>query len=493
MDKLDKIETIKSSRKFRKELFIPVRNVHYQIILQLIADFFAFTISFIIQYSIRFKFGLFDNHFVPDVLDFVITGAVVVLYWYLVFFIGGMYKNWYERSPFDEIFSVLKVVFVGCFIMVFFIFMESSQSPRLLFIIYYLILSFSVIFFRTLSRRIQRQLRIKGIISIPVVILGSPKKAFEFYHKLNNAKAWGYKCLGIILLESENFEEELAAIDEKELRLIIGNVSELENILREYSPMELIVTANEPHGKILLRIAEICGEQNVRFMIEPDLYEIFTGQTRTQNLYGIPLIEISTQLLKPWQEIVKRTLDIVLSFLILTIGLPIWILIAVLIKITSKGPILYTQYRVGKNGKEFKMYKFRSMYQNSDKMESWTKVNDPRVTPFGRFLRKTHLDEIPQFINVLKGDMSIVGPRPEQKAIVEKYSKTIPFYKRRLIVRPGITGWWQVKYKPFELNEEEIMNRIKDDFYYIENMSIKLDTEIIIRTIWCVISGHGQT
>lgn len=492
MDKLDKIEKVKKNKNFRKELLIPIRNIHYQILLQVIADFFAFSISYVVQYLIRFKFGLFDNHFVPNFLDFTITGAVVVLYWYLVFFFGGMYKNWYERSPFDEIFSVLKVVFVGCFIMVFFILMESNQSPRLLFIIYFLLLSFSVILFRTLSRRLQRQLRIKGIISIPILILGSPKKAFEFYHKINTSKAWGYECLGILLLDNENYEEVLEIANPNELSLLLGNASELEKILQEYSPLELIVTAENPHSRILLRIAEICGEQNVRFMIEPDLYEIFTGQTRTQNLYGIPLIEISTQLLKPWQEVVKRILDLILSFLILTLGLPLWALIAILIKLTSKGPVLYTQYRVGKNGKEFKMYKFRSMYQNSDKIEDWTKVNDPRVTPFGKLLRKTHLDEIPQFFNVLKGDMSIVGPRPEQKSLVEKFSKTIPFYKRRLIVRPGITGWWQIKYKPHILNEEEIINRLKDDFYYIENMSLKLDTEIIIRTIWCVISGHGQ-
>ncbi len=126
------------------------------------------------------------------------------------------------------------------------------------------------------------------------------------------------------------------------------------------------------------------------------------------------------------------------------------------------------------------------------KGRKWTTVNDPRVTKFGKLIRKTHIDEVPQFLNVLIGDMSIVGPRPEQPHFVKDFSREIPYYKRRLKVRPGITGWWQVKYQAHVLNVEEIENRLKDDFYYIENMSIKFDIEIIIRTVWCVLTGHGQ-
>ena len=127
------------------------------------------------------------------------------------------------------------------------------------------------------------------------------------------------------------------------------------------------------------------------------------------------------------------------------------------------------------------------------KQENWTQVNDPRVTKFGRFIRKSHLDEIPQFWNVLIGDMSVVGPRPEQPKIVEELTRELPYYKRRLIVRPGITGWWQVKYTVYEFSVEEVKNRLKDDFYYIENLSLQLDFEIIVRTVWLVVKGHGQT
>jgi len=227
--------------------------------------------------------------------------------------------------------------------------------------------------------------------------------------------------------------------------------------------------------------------------IEPDLYDIFTGQVRTLPIYGIPLIEISSQLLKPWEAAVKRLFDIVFSLLVIILGLPFWLLFALIIKLESKGPVFYTQKRTGKNGNEFRIYKFRSMFTNIPKEAGWTVVNDPRVTKFGKFIRKSHLDEIPQFWNVLIGDMSVVGPRPEQPKFVEEFSNEISYYKRRLKVRPGITGWWQIQYQPYELSLEEIKNRLKDDFYYIENMSLKLDIEIVVRTVYCVIKGHGQT
>jgi lipopolysaccharide/colanic/teichoic acid biosynthesis glycosyltransferase len=175
--------------------------------------------------------------------------------------------------------------------------------------------------------------------------------------------------------------------------------------------------------------------------------------------------------------------------------LPFWIIIGVIVRLESTGNIIYSQARVGKNNKLFTIYKFRSMYQvNCDGPDNqgWTAIGDARVTGFGKFIRKTHIDEIPQFYNVLRGDMSIVGPRPEQPKLVEEFSNKLSYYNRRHTVKPGITGWWQVKYKYHELNLQEIKNRTKDDFYYIENMSLQLDFEIIVRTVWCVFSGHGQ-
>jgi exopolysaccharide biosynthesis polyprenyl glycosylphosphotransferase len=304
--------------------------------------------------------------------------------------------------------------------------------------------------------------------------------------KTINSKAWGYKVIGIVINDDDAPKQKPVNIN------ILGYVSEIKQILEEYNPEELIITKDHQNTKELYDIVTLADDMGIRVKVEPDLYDIFTGQAKVQMLYGIPLIEIKSQIIKRYQEIFKRAFDIVFSLLVLIIGMPLWLLVALLIKIDSKGKILFTQYRVGRFGKEFKMYKFRSMKQGSEKEKKATAVGDPRVTKFGRFIRKTHLDEIPQFYNVLIGDMSVVGPRPEIKYNVDKFAEALPQYKRRHKVRPGITGWWQVNYGPHVLDLAEIENRLKDDFYYMENYSLTLDVEIVARTVWCVFKGHGQ-
>jgi exopolysaccharide biosynthesis polyprenyl glycosylphosphotransferase len=198
--------------------------------------------------------------------------------------------------------------------------------------------------------------------------------------------------------------------------------------------------------------------------------------------------------MQPWERVVKRLIDIVVSLIVLVAGLPLWILIAILIKIDSRGPVIYKQERVGKDGKIFTLYKFRSMHENAEALTgpTWAMKNDPRVTRVGKILRKLHLDEIPQFVNVLKGDMSLIGPRPERPVFVEKLSKEIPLYRRRLKVKPGITGWAQVKYK-YDESIEDVKKKLQYDLFYIENMSLRMDLKIIAYTILHILSGKGQT
>jgi exopolysaccharide biosynthesis polyprenyl glycosylphosphotransferase len=372
----------------------------------------------------------------------------------------------------------------------FLIFMDGSPSTRQLFLIYFALITFNVALGRFIIKRFQKYLRQKKILYIPSVIIGSKDKAFELYQKTLNSPSWGYKVLGFISLENNGKVDT----DKTNKLPYLGDISKLDELLDDVMPQEVLITTDAPNRQFMLKIASLCADKNIVVKIVPDLYDIFMGQVRTLPVYGIPLIEISTQIMKPWERIIKRIIDLIFSLLVLILGIPLWILIAIIIKLESKGPVLYKQERVGRNGKIFKMYKFRSMVQDAEKHgPQWAKVNDPRVTKFGYFLRKSHLDEIPQFLNVLKGEMSIVGPRPERPVFVEKFSSLIPYYKRRLIVRPGITGWWQVNYTSYVESVEEIENRLKDDFYYIENLSLKLDIEIIIRTIYLMIKGHGQT
>ena len=483
LDKLSEIQDVKKP-------FLKSR--HSQAMIQLLFDIIAISISYLLYYYIRFESGIYYTLVRPGLLEIFLGTIIFLSYWLTIFFFSGMYKNWYERSPFDEIWSVLKITFIGSAIIVFAVKYDSEAAPRQLYMIYVVIMSFSLIVGRTIARNIEKSLRRRRILQIPVIIVGTAKRSYNFFLNTEESTSWGFKSIGIVLIDTE--EQYDSSFDYNKIEPhLIGTFDELDHIVDVIKPEEVLICSDKTNHEILLKVVSICSDRNLRVRIEPDLYDIFTGQTRTQNLYGIPLIEISTQLMKPWQDAIKRIYDIIFSLIVLIGGLPIWILVALGVKLDSKGPFLYTQPRVGKDGKIFDIYKFRSMtFETEPKEQKWTIVNDPRVTVFGKFIRKTHLDEIPQFFNVLIGDMSIVGPRPEQPKFVEEFSREIPHYKRRLKVRPGITGWWQVQSSGYTLSLDEIKYRIKGDFYYIENMSIKLDIEIIIRTVWCVVTGHGQ-
>lgn len=488
MPSIEKIEKNLKTVQTKSKL----RSTYSQIMIQFFIDSIVIVFSFFSQYLVRFETGIVGNTIKPNMPELILGSIFFLIYWHILFFFFGLYKNWYERSPFEEIFSILKVTFIGCFIIIFLVLNDIQSSPRMMFLLYFAFMASYMIIGRIIAREIQKRFRARGIIKIPVIIYGTAEKAYEFFRMSKLAKNWGYKPLGIILTDPEEFHkiENINNISE----IILGTTKDLSDIVKRLKPEVLIINTDKTDHKDLLEIVSKCDDSNIRVKIQPDLYDIFTGQTRTQNLYGIPLIEIRTQLMKPWQEVIKRIFDIVFSSLVLIVGSPIWILVAIITKIESEGPVFYTQPRVGRNGEVFKIFKYRSMVKDADKhQQKWTSVGDPRVTKWGRFIRKTHLDEIPQFWNVLIGDMSVVGPRPEQPKYVDQFSLSIPHYKRRLKVRPGITGWWQVKYTAHELNEEEIKNRLKDDFYYIENMSLQLDIEIVVRTVYCVITGHGQT
>jgi exopolysaccharide biosynthesis polyprenyl glycosylphosphotransferase len=457
---------------------------------QILTDIIAIVITTLIQYYLRFETGIYAYPVSFEPIYIFLMTLFLTGYWLLIFWFSGLYKNWYIRSPFDEFFTIVRATFFGSFLIMFLIFMDGSPSTRQLFLIYFALITFNVALGRFIIKRFQKYLRQKKILYIPSVIIGSKDKAFELYQKTLNSPSWGYKVLGFISLEKNGKVDS----DKTNKLPYLGDISKIDELLDDVMPQEVLISTDAPNRQFLLKIASLCADKNIVVKIVPDLYDIFMGQVRTLPVYGIPLIEISTQIMKPWERIIKRIIDLIFSLLVLILGIPLWILIAIIIKLESKGPVLYKQERVGRIGKIFKMYKFRSMVQDAEKHgPQWAKVNDPRVTKFGYFLRKSHLDEIPQFLNVLKGEMSIVGPRPERPVFVEKFSSLIPYYKRRLIVRPGITGWWQVNYTSYVESVEEIENRLKDDFYYIENLSLKLDIEIIIRTIYLMIKGHGQT
>lgn len=462
-------------------------------LFQLVADTLSFVLVFFLYYTIRFSTGWFSFSIEPNMTVNVFAVCALSLYWGVLFWFSGLYKNYYIRSPFDEFFTVIRIAFLGCCLLAIAILWDDGggqgTTSRFVIVVYWGVFITVVCSGRLFSRTVQRSLRERGIIRLPVILAGTSSKLEELLDSVKKAPALGYQPLGFIVDETNGQRKK-----REEYSLpVLGVLQNFSSIIAEVEPCEVLVAMDNPEHEELLKMASDCSNLHIQMKILPDLYEIFSGQARTLQIYGTPLIEVSPELLKPWEEVAKRVLDISVSIVVLILGFPFWFAIALSVKIDSRGPVFFSQERVGQNSKPFIMYKFRSMTTDAEKDgPQWAKVNDPRVTRLGRFLRKSHIDEVPQFWNVLLGDMSLVGPRPERPFYVDKFSQEIPYYPRRLKVRPGITGWYQIKYRAYEETLDEVRNRLRYDFFYIENMSFKLDVEILIRTFIRVFKGHGQ-
>jgi len=456
-------------------------------ILLLITDFITINLAYILYFYFRVETGWFNLISKPE---FLLPMIVIYFYWFMIFLFVGMYRTWFAASRFDEITTLLKTSFFGVVILFFLIFIDDisyqqTSAQRYLIFIYWGIFLVCVGGGRLFIRSLQRYLLLRGIGRRNTIIIGYNERAKEVCEQVTRAKALGLDVVGFVTLDEENFSDSE--------NQIIGSINEIEKLVNEYDVREVIIALDKHEHEQMLEVIAKCDFNDLTIKIVPDLYEIISGQARTNQLYGIPLIEVNPQLMPVWERKVKRLMDILVSLIILIITFPIILIVALAIKLDSKGPVFYKQIRVGKDGKEFKIYKFRSMIQDAEKYTGpvWSKKHDPRITRVGRIIRKFRLDEIPQFINVLRGEMSLVGPRPERPYFVEQLSKEIPLYKRRLKVKPGITGWAQVKHK-YDESIEDVKKKVQYDLFYIENISLRMDLKILFRTIFVVLFGKGH-
>jgi len=455
----------------------------------ILIDFLTINLAWLLYYTIRVRSGWLSYTIEPE---FVIPMIAICLYWLLVFFLFGLYRRWYAKSRLDELATIFRATTFGVLVLFFVIFFDDrgTGSPlhnRLLIVLYW---SFIISFVgggRFLLHTFQRRLLVAGIGLRKTLIVGTTVKAKELCDSVRSYPALGYKIVGIVPAVHEQRVNEYNSVP------ILGSFDELSNLIDEYQIKDILIALDSTEHHKLLSIISSCNSHDVSLKIIPDLYDIISGQARTNQIYGFPLIEIMPELMQQWEYAVKRTLDIIVSFLILFIGLPVWLIVALAIRLESKGPVLYTQRRVGKDGKHFHIIKFRSMYENAEDESGpvWANKKDPRVTHIGKIIRKLRIDEVPQFINVLDGKMSLVGPRPERPFFVEQLSKEIPLYTRRLKVRPGITGWAQVKHK-YDESIDDVRKKVEYDLYYIENMSIRMDLKILFNTIAVVLLGKGH-
>jgi len=419
--------------------------------------------------------------------------TLIPIFWVCCYAVIGFYHKVYHKSRLAEFITTFYICLVGSLLIFFALLLDDNlnQNYKAYYKSLITLLSFQFIlnylpkFFITSS--VVHKIHTKKI-GFQAIIVGQGEKALKLYKELDKAKrSAGYFFKGYLSVTNST-DNDLTSTPLTNL----GNMDEIVDIIQKHQIEEVIIATDEKELESINTLISDLQACDVGVKLIADMHNILTGQVKMNSIMHAALIEVDFDSIPYWQKVSKRFFDIAISFFALLILSPLYLTLAVLVKSGSKGPVFFKQERIGKKGKPFFIIKFRSMYTNAeDKGPQLSKDNDSRITPIGKVLRKTRMDEIPQFYNVLKGEMSIVGPRPERMYFIKLICEKAPQYKFLYKIKPGITSWGQVKYGYAE-NVDEMIDRLKFDLIYLENRSFLVDIKIMIYTVLVVVQGKGK-
>ena len=431
--------------------------------------------------------GNVEYYFVPDysLLPSIISFPIVALF---IHYLTGFYNTKVRYSRLVELFSTLVGSFFISTIIYFGMLVDDIVVSYTFYYRSFLIL-WAMFFAVTYLFRVTQTLIVlshlrKGLIPNNVLIVGTGDTAHKVTDIISNdSSRTGQKIIGYIAVRDR------VVIDEN---MLLGRLNDLEQVVQNHIVNEVIIAVDDMDNDMIFSIANrliVCG---IEVKFAPRLFEVVTGHVSFTNVTAEPLVDITSSRMPAWQQSVKRFFDIASSAIAMIILLPVYLYVAVRVKLGSKGPIFYKQERIGYEGRPFMIYKFRTMYTDAEsKGPQLSQVGDPRITPFGHVMRKYRLDELPQFWNIIKGDMSIVGPRPERRYYIEQIERIAPYYCLVYKVRPGLLSWGPIKIG-YSDTVEKMVERLRYDIIYMDNMTIQTDIKILYYSIGVILRGKGQ-
>lgn len=467
-------------------------NKKVQRLIYIIFDYISASIAWALFFVSRKVYieSVQFGYKVPIKIDrtFLIGLFVVPITWLILYYISGYYNYVYRKSRLNDIFQTFIVCLIGVIILFFLLILDDyvlnyhNYYWSFLRLFYY---HFGLtVICRVLVTSVTKYYAAKGAHHFNTLLIGGQTLALNTFETIKSS-----------IVRSGNlfagYVAPAAFVELDQQMPYLGNYDHLDKLLIEKKIEEVILSESSDVDDTLIRILDKLDYSNVVIKAPSELYDKLKSITKVNTLFMSPLIVVLHESMPLWQQNLKQILDIVISCIVLIICLPIFLIVIMVIKLTSAGPVIYRQERIGRHGRPFTLFKFRSMYMDAEKNGPLlSKQNDERMTPFGRFLRRTKLDELPNFINVVKGDMAIVGPRPEREYYIDQIIQKAPQYLRLLKLKPGITSMGQIKFG-YAGNVEEMIQRLRYDIIYLENMSLFQDLKVIYYTFITVLKGRG--